>query len=384
MIETRTSSVLDLARQLISCASLTPDDAGCQNIISERLSNAGFQCESMRYGDVDNLWARFGSAAPLLVFAGHTDVVPTGPEADWTSHPFSPEIRVGYLYGRGASDMKGAVAAMLIAAEQFIKANPDFPGSIAFLITSDEEGPAVNGTQKVMQTLQKRGEKIDFCIIGEPSSETHTGDQVRVGRRGSLHGKLIVHGKQGHVAHPHLAKNPIHLTMLALHQLVQTEWDKGNSNFPATTFQISNIHSGTGAANVIPGHLEVLFNFRFSTAVTVEALQQRVEKILRDNQLKFDLEWKVGAEPFLTQKGKLISVIQKAIKDTTRLEVRLSTGGGTSDGRFIAPTGAEVIELGVSHATAHQVDECVKVEDLDILVKIYQQILGLLFLQKFF
>jgi len=255
MIETRTSAVIDLARQLISCASITPNDAGCQEMIAERLRKVGFQCEALRYGDVDNLWARYGTASPLFVFAGHTDVVPTGPEADWTSPPFAPEIRGGYLYGRGACDMKSAVAAMVIAVEQFVKSNPDFPGSIAFLLTSDEEGPAINGTRKVMEYLHKRAEKIDYCIIGEPSSDTHTGDQVRVGRRGSLHGKLTVHGKQGHVAHPHLAVNPIHKAMLALHQLAETEWDKGNHHFPPTTFQISNIHSGTGAGNVIPGHL---------------------------------------------------------------------------------------------------------------------------------
>jgi succinyl-diaminopimelate desuccinylase len=379
MIETRMTSVLDLTRRLIACASVTPDDGGCQKIISELLVSAGFHCEPMRFGNVDNLWARLGNASPLLVFAGHTDVVPTGPEADWTSPPFSPEIRDGYLYGRGASDMKAAVAAMVNAALQFVRANPDFPGSIAFLLTSDEEGPAINGTQKVIEVLQKRGEKIDYCIIGEPSSDKRTGDQIRTGRRGSLHGKLAVHGKQGHVAHPHLAQNPIHLAMLALHQLTQTEWDRGNSDFPPTTFQISNIHSGTGAANVIPGHLEVLFNFRFSTAVTTDELQQRVEKILHDSKLNFDLEWKIGAQPFLTKKGKLISATQQAISKITGQEVRLSTGGGTSDGRFIAPTGAEVVELGVSHATAHHVNECVKVDELDELVNIYQQILELIF-----
>lgn len=371
--------VLELAQQLISCASLTPNDAGCQRIISERLAKAGFQCENLRFGDVDNLWARFGHSAPLLVFAGHTDVVPTGPESDWTSQPFLPEIREGHIYGRGACDMKGAVAAMVTAAEQFIKSKPDFNGSIAFLITSDEEGPAVDGTQRVMEVLQKRGEKIDYCIIGEPSSEQKTGDQIRIGRRGSLHGRLVVHGKQGHVAHPHLAQNPIHLAMAALHELAQTEWDKGNSNFPPTTFQISNIHSGTGAANVIPGHLDVLFNFRFSTAVTVEELQARVEKILGRHGLKFDVEWKTGALPFLTTKGKLIAATQKAVRELTGQEVKLSTGGGTSDGRFIAPTGAELVELGVSHATAHQVDECVRTDDLELLDRIYQKILALLF-----
>lgn len=373
------TDILDLTKQLISCASLTPNDAGCQKILADRLTHAGFQCENLRFGDVDNLWARYGKNGPLLVFAGHTDVVPTGPEVDWTSHPFLPEIRGDYLYGRGASDMKGAVAAMIIAVEKFIKANPNFPGSIAFLITSDEEGPALNGTQKVMEVLKKRGEKIDYCIIGEPSSETKLGDQIRVGRRGSLHGKLMIHGKQGHVAHPHLAINPIHTSAAALDELAHTEWDNGNESFPPTTFQITNIHSGTGAANVIPGHVEVLFNFRFSTAVTVEELQERTETLFKKHGLKFDMEWKVGAEPFLTKQGKLISATQKAIKELTGLDVRLSTGGGTSDGRFIAPTGAEVVELGTSHATAHQVDESVKIDDLEKLPDVYFSILEKLF-----
>lgn len=370
-----TSDVSQFAQQLIASPSITPHDAGCQALIQHRLMPLGFVCENMRFGDVDNLFARRGHTAPLLVFAGHTDVVPPGPDVDWQSPPFSPEIREGILYGRGASDMKGALAAMIISVERFIKENPYFPGSIAFLITSDEEGPALNGTQKVMEALQQRGEKIDYCIIGEPSSITEVGDQIRVGRRGSLHGKLIIHGKQGHVAHPHLAKNPIHLSALALHDLAQKTWDKGNDDFPPTTFQITNIHSGTGAANVIPGHLEVLFNFRFSTAVTIDELKRETQAILDKHHLSYAIEWTIGGQPFLCPKGLLLKATQKAIHTVTGLTVKQSTGGGTSDGRFIAPTGAEVVELGTSHATAHQVDECVKVNDIEILTNIYQEIL---------
>ena len=321
-----------LAKQLMACPSITPNDAGCQPILSERLQRIGFTCESLHFGDVDNLWARYGEAAPLIVFVGHTDVVPTGPLSEWASPPFEPEIRDGYLYGRGASDMKGGIAAMVVATENILRANPNFPGSIAFLITSDEEGPATDGTQKVLEELLKRGIKIDYCIVGEPSTDKEIGDQIRIGRRGSLHGKLITHGKQGHVAHPQLAKNPIHLSALALHELAQTEWDKGNEHYPPTSFQISNIHAGTGAANVIPGHLETLMNFRFSTAVTPQELQERTQALLAKHGLQFDLEWHVGAQPFLTKPGKLISAAQRAIKTVTGLDVKLSTGGGTSDG----------------------------------------------------
>lgn len=369
-------SVIELTQALIRCASVTPNDAGCLEHIQALLEPLGFKCETMRFGDVDNLWARYGTQSPLIVFAGHTDVVPPGPEADWASPPFEPVIRDGYLYGRGAVDMKGGVAAMLIAAEAFIKTNPAFPGSIAFLMTSDEEGPSINGTKKVVDTLLQRGEKIDYCIIGEPSSDKQLGDQVRIGRRGSLHGKLIVHGKQGHVAHPHLALNPIHLSMNALHELAHTEWDKGNQDFPPSSFQISNIHGGTGASNVIPGHLEIIFNFRFSTAVTVKELQERTEALLTKHKLNYHIEWSIGGEPFLTKKNKLVAATQEAIKAITGLETKLSTGGGTSDGRFIAPTGAEVIELGVSHATAHQVNESVRVDDLETLAACYQEILN--------
>lgn len=375
-----TSDVLALSEQLISCASITPSDSDCQTILSERLSRAGFTCERMRFNDVDNLWAKKGNGAPLFVFAGHTDVVPAGPEADWLSSPFLPSLRDGYLFGRGASDMKAALAAMIVAVEKFLAEHPQFSGSIGFLITSDEEGPALNGTKKVIEVLTSRGEKIDYCLIGEPSSEEQVGDQIRVGRRGSLHGHLIIRGKQGHVAHPHLAKNPIHLSALAIHELVQMEWDKGNQDFPPTTFQITNIHSGTGATNVIPGHLDILFNFRFSTACTVEELKKWTTAILDKHGLSFEIEWKIGGQPFLTQDGKLRHITQQAIKEETGQTTRSSTGGGTSDGRFIAPTGAEVVELGVSHATAHQANESVKVDDLILLTNIYQKILKLLLL----
>jgi succinyl-diaminopimelate desuccinylase len=368
------------AQALLACPSITPNDAGCQNIIGKRLEKLGFKCEFMRFGEVDNLWARYGSASPLLVFAGHTDVVPTGPESEWISPPFQPTIRDGYLYGRGACDMKCAIAAMIIAVEKFLQTHPDFPGSIGFLLTSDEEGPAINGTAKVIETLQKRGEKIDYCIVGEPSSDAQVGDQIRVGRRGSLHAAITIHGKQGHVAHPHLALNPIHLAAPALHDLASTQWDKGNEFYLPTSFQISNIHSGTGAANVIPGQVELLCNFRFSTALTPLQLQERTEAILQKHGFKYDAEWKLGAQPFLSKKGILIKAVQQAIQEISQLTVKLSTGGGTSDGRFIAPTGAEVVELGLSNATAHHINECIKLEDYARIVKIYSKIIKNIYL----
>ena len=371
--------VLDLACALIACPSVTPNDAGCQALLRAQLETFGFACESLRFGAVDNLWARFGTQAPLLVFAGHTDVVPTGPAEEWTSPPFTPTIRDGFLYGRGATDMKGAIAAMVVATQHFLQKNAHFKGSIGFLITSDEEGPSLDGTKRVMETLHARQEKIDYCIIGEPSSAKSIGDQIRVGRRGSLHGTAIIHGKQGHVAHPHLADNPIHRVALALHELAQTTWDQGNADFPATSFQITNVHSGTGATNVIPGHLEMTFNFRFSTAVTPDELKARVSALFAKHQLNVDLHWTLGAVPFLTLAGKLRCATLDAINRITQQTVICSTGGGTSDGRFIAPTGAEVIELGTLHATAHQIDECISVNDLTTLVAIYEQILGNVF-----
>ena len=367
--------VLALAKQLMACESITPNDAGCQKILKKHLTQAGFHCESMPFGEVENLWAKAGTEAPLIVFAGHTDVVPVGELADWTSDPFKPEVRDGHLYGRGATDMKGAIAAMIIAVEHFRKKYPDHAGSIGFLITSDEEGPAINGTAKVVEQLLARGEKIKYCIIGEPSSDKKIGDQIRVGRRGSLHGTVHVHGIQGHVAHPHLANNPIHHSMQVFHELANTEWDHGTKDFPPTTFQITNIHSGTGATNVIPGHLEAKFNFRFSTAVTVEKFRERTEHQFRKHGLNFNIDWTVGAEPFLTNHGKLIDATHLAIRDVAEQGVHLSTGGGTSDGRFIAPTGAELIELGTIHATAHHVDENIAVADLEKLVLMYEKIL---------
>ena len=378
MISTH-SPTLELACDLIARPSVTPVDGGCQQHIQTLLTAAGFTSESMRFDDVDNLWARIGTKGPLLVFAGHTDVVPTGPESSWSHPPFQPVIKDGFLYGRGTSDMKTAIAAMVTAATRFVCTTKNFNGSIAFLLTSDEEGPSLNGTKRVMEALTQRGEKIDYCIIGEPSSDKTTGDQIRVGRRGSLHGKLIIRGKQGHVAHPHLAINPIHTSLLALHELSQEKWDQGNTDFPPTTFQFSNIHSGTGAANVIPGHVDIDFNFRFSTAVTIEELKTRTENLLTRHNIPHEIQWTVGAQPFLTKKGKLISATQQAIKTITGLETILSTGGGTSDGRFIAPTGAELVELGVPHATAHHIDENILVSDIEKLTDIYQQILELIF-----
>jgi succinyl-diaminopimelate desuccinylase len=374
------SATLELTKTLISQRSLTPDDAGCQKIISERLKQFKFHLEPMRFADVDNLWARHGTESPLVVFAGHTDVVPTGPLDAWTSDPFKPTIRGDLLYGRGAADMKSGLSAMIVGAENFLQKNPDFKGSIGFLITSDEEGPSINGTQKVMEALVKRNEMIDYCVVGEASSKDNLGDMIRVGRRGSLHGTLTVKGKQGHVAYPEPGANPIHSVALALHELANEKWDSGNDYFPPTTFQITNIHSGTGAANVVPGTLETLFNFRFSTAVTVEELQERVTKILQKHPLKFDLEWNLSGSPFLTKKGKLIEAARAAIKEITNLDPELSTGGGTSDGRFIAPSGAEVIELGPINASIHQVDEHINIKELDKLTLIYERVLEKIFL----
>lgn len=373
------SATLELSKALINCPSLTPNDAGCQKIIADRLKSFDFHLESMRFGDVDNLWARHGTQSPLIVFAGHTDVVPTGPLTAWTTNPFQASIRDGFLYGRGATDMKSGLAAMIVAAENFIQKNPHFTGSIGFLITSDEEGPSINGTKKVMEALTHRGEKIDYCIIGEASSDKLLGDQIRVGRRGSFHGKLTIQGKQGHVAFPHLADNPIHSCLSALHALTNEIWDQGNEYFPPTTFQISNLHAGTGATNVIPDTLEAQFNFRFSTAVTVEELKERITHLLHQYGLHFKIEWNLSAEPFLTKKGKLVTATTSAIKTFTGLETILSTGGGTSDGRFIAPTGTEVVELGPRNATAHQVNENINLDDLEKLTQIYEQILVNLF-----
>lgn len=368
-------SVIELTKALINCPSITPQEAGCHDLMKNRLLKLGFQMESMPFTDVDNFWARRGDQGPLVVLAGHSDVVPPGQESAWTSPPFQATEKEGSLYGRGAVDMKGGLAAMMIAVERFLVKYPQPAGSLAFLITSDEEGASINGTKKVMEVLHQRGEKIDYCLIAEPSSEVLLGDQVRIGRRGSLQGKLIIYGKQGHIAYPASGQNPIHTCLTALQKLTLTTWDEGNAFFPPTTFQISNIHGGTGALNVTPGQIELHFNFRFSTAVTAEQLQRRVQQMLEEYALDFDLAWHLSGEPFLTTQGKLIAATQQAIHEVTGGYPQLSTGGGTSDGRFIAPTGAEVVELGLCHATAHQVNENVNMNDLMQLTEIYEKIL---------
>ncbi len=369
------SATLGLLKELIARRSLTPDDAGCQELIAKRLEPLGFKIEHLRYGDVDNLWARRGTQAPLFVFAGHTDVVPTGPLDQWRSDPFTPTLRDGYLYGRGAADMKGGIAAMVTAVERFVKEHPTHSGSIAFLITSDEEGPSINGTVKVVEHLEARKEKMDWCLIGEPTCVKTVGDTIKNGRRGSLTGKLIVHGTQGHVAYPHLALNPVHVFARALVELCAEQWDQGNEFFPPTTFQISNMHAGTGADNVIPGDLEIVFNLRFSTELTPEKIKQRVHALLDKHALKYDLAWRLSGQPFLTPKGALVQAARSAIKEIAGIETEISTSGGTSDGRFIAPTGAQVLELGVTNATIHKINECVKLYELDLLSAIYQRTL---------
>ena len=369
------SETLDLTMDLIVRPSVTPEDIGCQDALIERLENIGFNTEKLRFKTVKNFWARRGEDGPVFVFAGHTDVVPPGPQKEWTSPPFQPEIREGYLYGRGAADMKGSLAAMITACERFVANHPEHKGSIAFLITSDEEGPAINGTVKVVEHLQKRGDKIDWCLVGEPTSNEKVGDIVKNGRRGSLNGNLTIHGVQGHIAYPHLAENPIEKFAPALADLCAEKWDEGNEYFPPTSFQISNVQAGTGVTNIIPGSLNVVFNFRYSTAVTQSELEQRVENILKKHNLRYTLEWALSGEPFLTDKGALVDAVTSAIKSVTQLDAELSTSGGTSDGRFIAPMGAQVIELGPVNATIHKINECVKAEDLDLLSEIYEKTL---------
>ena len=369
------SETLNLAIDLIRRTSVTPEDAGCQDLMAERLSALGFRIESMRFGEVDNLWARLGDSGPLFCFAGHTDVVPPGPIEDWQSDPFQPEIRDDMLYGRGAADMKGSLAAMITATEAFLTAQPEPRGSIAFLITSDEEGPAVDGTVKVVEALEARGEKIDWCLVGEPSSTSRLGDVVKNGRRGSHGARLLVKGVQGHVAYPHLARNPVHLAAPALAELAAQQWDRGNDHFPPTTFQISNLNAGTGATNVIPGTLEVWFNFRYSTETDHRQLEQRVQHILDRHGLDYEITWTLSGKPFLTPAGELVEAAQNAIREQLGYETELSTAGGTSDGRFIAPTGAQVLELGPLNATIHQIDECVSIKDLEALSQVYRAIL---------
>jgi len=369
------SDTLELAKDLISRPSITPEDAGCQALLASRLEKIGFSIENLRFAETDNIWARRGTEGPVFAFAGHTDVVPTGPEENWKYPPFEPTIENGLLYGRGTADMKGSIACMVTACERFIQQNPDHKGSIAFLITSDEEGPAHDGTVKVIETLEARNEKIDWCLVGEPSSTNKVCDVIKNGRRGSIGCTLKVKGKQGHVAYPHLAKNPIHEFAPVLKVLTETEWDQGNEFFPPTTFQVSNIHSGTGATNVIPGECEVVFNFRFSTAITDTLIRERVEAILNEHNVEYEINWALSGQAFLTERGELVNAAQQAIKDKCGFETELSTAGGTSDGRFIAPTGAQVVELGPLNATIHQVNECVSVEDLDTLSDVYEKIL---------
>ncbi len=369
------SETINLTFELISRQSVTPEDAGCQALMMERLQTIGFECQTLRFGDVDNFWAVRGKEGPILCFAGHTDVVPTGPEKQWKIPPFEPTIENGLLYGRGAADMKGSLAAMVTACEKFIANHPDHKGRIAFLITSDEEGPAINGTVKVVEWLEQQQEKITWCVVGEPSSTSQVGDVIKNGRRGSLGAVLTVKGKQGHVAYPHLAINPIHTAAPALTELSAEQWDNGNDFFPATSFQISNINGGTGATNVIPGELTVVFNFRFSTELTEQQLRERTEAILSKHHLDYDIEWNLSGQPFLTSEGELIDAAVAAIKEVTGIDTELSTAGGTSDGRFIAPTGSQLVELGPVNATIHQVDENIKAADLDTLSTIYEGIL---------
>ncbi|MGH1374086.1 MAG: succinyl-diaminopimelate desuccinylase [Cellvibrionaceae bacterium] len=372
---TSLTPTLELACDLLRRASVTPEDEGCQALMAERLSAIGFHCEHLRFGDVDNLWAVRGDSGPIIAFAGHTDVVPTGPESQWQKPPFEPIIEDDMLYGRGAADMKGSLASMVVACEEFVAQHPNHSGRIAFLITSDEEGPAINGTVKVVEWLEARNEKITWCLVGEPSSTEKTGDTIKNGRRGSLGCWLTVKGVQGHVAYPHLADNPIHSFAPALAELSSEHWDNGNDFFPATSFQVSNFNSGTGATNVIPGEVNVIFNFRFSTEVTEQQLRQRTEAILNKHKVNYDIDWRLSGLPFLTSEGPLVDAAVNSIEKVAGFKSELSTAGGTSDGRFIAPTGAQVVELGPVNATIHKVDECVRASDLDLLTKMYCGIL---------
>lgn len=379
MPTTNHSPTLSLACDLIERRSVTPEDAGCQPLMRERLEAIGFRCETLIFGEgdeaVENLWAVHGTEGPIFCFAGHTDVVPTGPESQWKIPPFKPTVENDMLYGRGAADMKGSLASMIIACEEFIKVAPNHSGQIAFLITADEEGPAKQGTVKVVEWLEEKGIKLEWCLVGEPSSTTLVGDTIKNGRRGSLGAELKVKGKQGHVAYPHLADNPIHRVAPALTELSSEIWDEGNDFFPATSFQISNINGGTGATNVIPGNVDIVFNFRFSTELTADEIKQRTHAILDKHQLTYDLIWNLSGQPFLTAEGKLVEAAVQSIESVTGRQTQLSTAGGTSDGRFIAPTGAQVVELGPVNATIHQVDECVKASDLEQLSLIYESIL---------
>ncbi|MEM7252495.1 MAG: succinyl-diaminopimelate desuccinylase [Pseudomonadota bacterium] len=375
------SPTLALACDLIRRPSVTPEDEGCQALMGERLRRIGFETETLQFEDVTNLWARRGRNGPLLVFAGHTDVVPTGPLEAWSSPPFEPTFRDGQLYGRGAADMKGSLAAMVVACEQFCAAHPDVPGSVGFLITSDEEGPAKNGTVKVMEWLAARNEHIDYAVVGEPSSTAELGDVIKHGRRGSLNANVTFRGVQGHIAYPETTNNPIHAACQALATLCAEAWDSGSVDFPPTSFQVSNINAGTGATNVVPGTLEALFNFRYSTALTHTEIQQRVEAVLATCGCDVDITWQHSGSPFLTNKGRLLEATERAIRSVTGRQTERSTAGGTSDGRFIAPSGTEVLELGPENATIHQIDECVRPESLEQLTSVYQAILYELFIR---
>ena len=367
--------VLALARELIARKSVTPEDGGCQEMLAARLERSGFRCEPMKFGGVTNLWARRGTEAPVVCFAGHTDVVPTGPLSEWHSDPFVPTIRDGKLFGRGAADMKSSIAAFVVAVEMFLQERPHHSGSIALLLTSDEEGPALDGTVRVVETLKRRNEAIDYCIVGEPTSVDALGDMLKNGRRGSLSGKLTVRGVQGHVAYPHLVKNPIHLLAPALAELAKTQWDKGNESFPPTSFQVSNIHGGTGAANVVPGSVEVDFNFRFSTESTEDSLRQKTESILRKHGLEYSVSWVLGAKPFLSRRGRLAQTVIAAGKKHTGRSAELSTTGGTSDARFIIDICPEVIELGPVNASIHKLNEHIELAELEKLPRIYLETL---------
>jgi succinyl-diaminopimelate desuccinylase len=372
------SSTLALTDDLLRRPSVSPDDSGCLDVIGGRLAALGFLIERLDFGPVSNLWARRGTAAPVLCFAGHTDVVPPGPREEWATDPFEPVVVDGVLYGRGAADMKSGLAAMVTAMERFLADCPDHRGSLAVLFTSDEEGPSVDGTKKVVETLEARGEKIDWCVVGEPTSSEVLGDTIKVGRRGSLSGRLTIHGVQGHIAYPHLADNPVHRFAPALAELVTTHWDEGNRYFQPTSFQVSNIAAGTGAPNVIPGDLKVRTNLRFSTEQTVEKLQRRVLEILDRHGLDYTMDWHISGLPFLTSPGKLTEAVERAVRETTGRVPAYSTTGGTSDGRFIAPTGAQVVELGVVNATIHKVNECVRVADVETLSRAYERVMELL------
>jgi succinyl-diaminopimelate desuccinylase len=376
------SKTVALTCDLMSRPSVSPVDGGCQALMADRLAAIGFSAENMRFGPVDNLWARRGRESPLFCFAGHTDVVPAGPIEEWHSDPFSPQIRDGVLYGRGAADMKSGLAAMVTACEEFVARHSRHRGSIAFLITSDEEGPSVDGTRRVVEVLRARRETIDWCLVGEPSSESMLGDTIKIGRRGSLSGRLTVHGVQGHVAYPQFADNPIHALAPALAELASRTWDQGNRHFQPTTFQVSNISAGTGAPNVIPGELKARFNLRFSTQQTIDTLKATVERILRQHRVKYSLEWFVSGYPFLTIPGMLSETVTRAVQEQLQISPKLSTGGGTSDGRFIAPMGAQVIELGVINASIHKANECVRVADIDGLHGIYLRTLELMLTEQ--